>query len=36
VSADAVLDAAERLLGLVVALGREGRRRGTFVQSPGR
>lgn len=36
VSADAVLDTAERLRQLVLARGRMARRRGTFVQSPGR
>ena len=36
VPAGAVLDTAERLRELVLARGREGRRRGTFVQSPGR
>ncbi len=35
VSADAVLDTAERLRALVTRRGREARRRGTFVQSPG-
>jgi predicted nucleotidyltransferase len=36
VPADAVLDTAERLRGLVLRRGRDARRRGTFVQSPGR
>lgn len=35
VPAHAVLDTAERLRALVVRRGREARRRGTFVQSPG-
>jgi hypothetical protein len=36
VPADAVLETAERLWGLVLRRGRTARRRGTFVQSPGR